>query len=280
MTDMMRALPVPALGFPPVRAETGHEQQGPRAAGRLRLAGAAALFMGLSAAIAPPAAAQALGDSEMRVLLLEQPFPYQAKDVALTEMLHEMSQKTGLPVVVGDGVSGRAAMDNVGGTVRSLLDGLAQDGRVSWWFDGAAVHVEGPQMVSRLLPLNGVRVADLDQALRAVGLTGAEYPILAEPGARMARIVAPPGYIDAVEQTIAALAAEAAPKAPAALPIIIRGPGRAAQRNRRLAPAQPVPYGYGAPAGAAPAYPAPAYPVPADPAGAAPYPTDPRKESR
>lgn len=175
-------------------------------------------------------------------LLIEQPFPYEAKDVALTEMLHELSQKTGLPVVVGSGLSGRADIANLGGSIRSLLDGLSSEGQVSWWFDGAAVHVEAPQMVSRLLPLNGVRAEDLRAALRAVGMTGGEYPMIAEPGARMVRIVAPQGYAEMVEQTIAALSAEAKAKTTGTLPIIIRGPGRAHDARRRPQPYSQPPY--------------------------------------
>lgn len=279
MNDTTRASPAPLF---PRRAGVVLR---PTAAGTGRVCGAG-LGMGvlvvLSLIVAPlPLAAQAEGsvdspasaavpaidDPEMRVLLLEQPFPYEAKDVALTELLHEMSQKTSLPIVVGDGVSGRADVSNVGGSVRQLLDRLSDDGRVRWWFDGAAVHVEGPVMVSRLLPLQGVHPSDLREALRAIGLTANEYPMLAGGDARMVRIVAPQGYVDAVEQTIAALAAEVAPKAPAALPIIIRGPGRARpQRDPRGWDPRAVDPGYNAPyPGAAPA---------------APYQTDPRKESR
>lgn len=226
-----------------------------------------AIILAVLVAVAPVhAGAQGAGQGDLGPLLIEQPYPYEAKDVALTDMLHELSHKTGLPVVVGAGVSGRADIANVGGSVRSLLDGLADAGRVSWWFDGAAVHVEPAEMTSRLLPLNGVRAEDLRAALRAVGMTAGEYPMIAEPGARLIRIVAPQGYVDMVEQTIAALAAEAKSKGTAALPVIIRGPGRARQMPLRspgwaAAPYAAAPYA----AGRAPAQAAAVPPHPSDP---------------
>lgn len=270
MTDDTRASPV--SGSRPARPGQRH------GSGRLVLAGFLALTMGLAPL---RGASQAPDDGAMRVLLLEQPFPYEAKDVALTEMLHEMSQKTGLPVIVGEGVSGRAEVSNLRGSVRDLLQRLAEDGRISWWFDGAAVHVEAAAMVSRLLPLKGVRPADLREALRGVGLTANEYPMLAEGNARMVRIVAPQGYVEAVQQTIDALAAELAPKGPASLPVIIRGPGRA-RAGGRTDWAMP-PYAYGA----VPAIPYPAYPSAPWPSAASASPdpaagnqTDTRKEVR
>lgn len=256
-----------------------------QAQGNRRVAGAhgarpgggdlSAIVLALLVALVPLAApAQDRAETDMRALLVEQPFPYEAKDVTLTEMLHDLSHKTGVPVVVGDGVSGRVDIANLGGSVRTLLDALTDQGRISWWFDGAAVHVEQPQMASRLLPLNGVRVEDLRAALRAVGMTAGEYPMIAEPGSRLVRIVAPQGYVEMVEQTIAALAAEAkAKEAPALLPIIIRGPGRA--RPARLR----------SPAGVAPAAPSAAPFAPATasggaPAQAAPFPSYPTMEQR
>ena len=243
MTDAMRALPpqTRAARPQPEPAAALRSRLAPPAAARagrgtrvLGLAGVLVIALG-RASSALPAPVQGAGDQTFRALLLEQSFPYQAKDVTLTDLMHEMSRRTGLPVVVGDGLTGRADVQNADGSVRGLLDRLADEGRIAWWFDGAAVHVEGPALVSRLLPLAGVRPADLDKALRAVGLTATEYPMLAEPDSHMIRIVAPPGYVETVEQTIAALAADKAPVAQE-LPIIIRGPGSAARRPGAWAP--------------------------------------------
>lgn len=164
-------------------------------------------------------------------------------------------------------------MQNADGSVRGLLDRLADEGRIAWWFDGAAVHVEGPALVSRLLPLDGVRPADLDKALQAVGLTATEYPMLAQPDSHMIRIVAPPGYVETVEQTIAALAADKAPAGAQALPVIIRGPGSAARRPGAL---PWMPGAYGAPPVAQGAAPVPHPGAPLHPG--APQPTAPRKD--
>lgn len=279
MTDAMRALPpqTRAARTQPDPAGVLRTRPVPpaaaRAGGRTRvlgLAGVLAIALGGSSS-ALPAPVQGAEDETFRALLLEQSFPYQAKDVTLTDLMHEMSRRTGLPVVVGDGLTGRADVQNADGSVRGLLDRLADEGRIAWWFDGAAVHVEGPALVSRLLPLDGVRPADLDKALQAVGLTATEYPMLAQPDSHMIRIVAPPGYVETVEQTIAALAADKAPAGAQALPVIIRGPGSAARRPGAWAPG-----GYGAgpvPTGADPAINPGLPPYPG-----APQPTAPRKD--
>lgn len=159
--------------------------------------------------------------------VLERPFPYSAKDETLLTMLHAMTQKTRVPVIPAEGVSGRGNLDNSGGSLRDALDQLTQGGLGLWWFDGAAVHVEPPTaLTSRLISLRGVPLPMLKHQLRVLGLEDDRWPLIGGGDARMARLVAPQGYAEAVEAVIASLTERPGARGEDTLPVIIRGPGR------------------------------------------------------
>lgn len=164
-------------------------------------------------------------------LILEQPFPYTAKDMTIQNMLLEMAHKTTVPIIPAAGLSGRADLENSTGSLRDALEDLSGRGLALWWFDGAAIHVEPPEaMTSKLLPLQNVPMADLRRELRAVGLDSPEWPLLGAPDAGIARLVAPQGYVQAVEAVISAMAARQQARGQSGLPLIIRGPGRLRDR--------------------------------------------------
>lgn len=67
--------------------------------------------------------------------VLYQPFPYEAKDVALTDMLQQMTIKTGVPVIAAQGLAGRVSVANGSGSLRDALDQVSGDAGLLWWFD-------------------------------------------------------------------------------------------------------------------------------------------------
>lgn len=186
------------------------------------LRGLAVLVLAGVGLVALPARAQPVDR-----FVLDQPFPYAAKDVTLTTMLHEMAQKTQVPVIPAQGLAGRGDLDNSGGSLRDALDRLGAQGLALWWFDGAAVHVEPPEaLTSRLIALQGVTMADLRGQLRTLRMDDPRWPLIGGADAQMVRLVAPQGYVQAIEAVIAALAQAQASRDAAGLPVIIRGPGR------------------------------------------------------
>ena len=197
--------------------------------------------------------------AEFGMLMLAQPFPYEARDVAVTEVVRQMAQRTGVPVIAAEGLAGRVSVDNAGGTLRDVLDSLTEGGQAVWWFDGAAVHVEPPgAVVSRLIPLQGVRLADLRAQVKALQMDDSDWPLIASGDASAVRVVGPQGYAEAIVELVAALAANVAARPEPQLPVIIRGPGR-----RR---------GGGMPWTASPAYPPAFYPTGPYPPAAYPAP--------
>ncbi|GLS81601.1 hypothetical protein [Paracoccus marinus] len=220
------------------------------------------LALTLAAKLSVPGAAWAQAGDEPGwalddLAVLYQPFPYEAKDVALTDMLQQMTIKTGVPVIAAQGLAGRVSVANGSGSLRDALDQVSGDAGLLWWFDGAAVHVEpASAMTSRLLPLQGVSMPALREQLDAVGMAHTSYRMIANDRASVVRVVAPRGYTDALAEVIAAMAAERSARADggrSGMPLIIRGPAR----QRR-----PANLGYGAQPGAGyqpSGYPAGAY---------------------
>lgn len=193
------------------------------------------LAISLAAGLHCSANAQAQSGSEPGwalddLAILYQPFPYEAKDVALTDMLQQMTMKTGVPVIAAQGLAGRVDVSNSSGSLRDALDQVAGDAGLLWWFDGAAVHVEpASAMTSRLLPLQGITMPDLREQMDAVGMAHTDYRMIANDRASVVRVVAPRGYTDALAEVIAAMAAERSARADGSrgdLPVVIRGPAR------------------------------------------------------
>lgn len=179
-----------------------------------------AVLLGLMAGGVPPAIASG---NEM----LDRPFPYEANEVRIEAMLLDLTNRTGVPVIAADGLGGTVSLSNAGGSARDALADLTRQGRAVWWFDGSAIHVEpASAMTSRLVGLDGFGVGDLQGQMRQIGLDDPQYPLRAGPDAEMVRVVAPRGYVDAVAELAAHMAAArardaAAPERP--LPQIIRG---------------------------------------------------------
>lgn len=196
------------------------------------------------------------------LLMLAQPFPYEARDVAVSEVIRQMSLRSGIPMIAAEGLSARVNVANAEGTLRDVLDSLATGGQIVWWFDGAAVHVEPPSaLVSRLVPLKGVPLSELRAQMQALQMDETAWPLVASGDAQAVRVVGPQGYADAVAELVAALAAGVEAVADDRLPIIIRGPGR-----RR----GPLGAGGWTADPASPAVPYPAAPYPAPPSSVPP----------
>lgn len=172
---------------------------------------------------AAPSFAQILNEMNQDLFM---PFPYEAKGAAAKGVLQDIAQKSGIPVITPDNISGTVDLSNERGSVRDALDLVTAQSNAVWWFDGAAVHVEpASALVSRLIGLEGITFGQLQSQMKAVGLDDPQYPLRASSNAEMVRVVAPEGYVTAVE-TLAKHLASQRPTAEAprpGLPVILRG---------------------------------------------------------
>ncbi|TWI35147.1 type III secretion protein C [Paracoccus sulfuroxidans] len=158
------------------------------------------------------------------VNVLENPFPYEAKEVGVEAMLQDLTRKTQVPVIVSKPIGGKLTLSNQDGSVRDALNMMSDQGQGIWWFDGSAVHVEPPgSIVSQLIGLDGITVTQLRDQMRAVGLENEQFPLRADANAEMVRIVAPQGYVDAVAELITHMVESRNPETGGHMPRIIRG---------------------------------------------------------
>ncbi|SMO45689.1 hypothetical protein [Paracoccus laeviglucosivorans] len=188
-----------------------------------------ALTLGLAMLGLQPAVSAAQGFASLDEDVLERPFPYQANGVRIEAMLQDLTAKTQVPVIPSETLGGTVSMSSPDGTLRDALGEISRQAGAIWWFDGRAVHVEpAANMVSRLIGLDGFTVQDLRDQMREIGLEDPQYPLRAGPDAEMARVVAPRGYVDAVAELAAHMAAARQPEKQGPekdMPRVIRGRG-------------------------------------------------------
>lgn len=200
-----------AAGFAPSQGSVQGSAQGstPAAAAPGSLPGAEARSPGLPlapgtemtvTAPAPPPAAR--DDWRGR------PFEYAVVDQELRDVLIELGKRVGLNAVVSDGVRGRVRGRLARGTAVETLDRLAAIYGLDWFTDGSTLHVSAVgEAVSRLVDLGGVPPAQLDSALRTLGVLDQRWPIRgSDPSLGMAMVSGPPRYVALVEQTLSVLA--------------------------------------------------------------------------
>ncbi|WP_338664497.1 hypothetical protein VQH23_04870 [Pararoseomonas sp. SCSIO 73927] len=157
-----------------------------------------------TAEAAAPAVAAGPAPADWRT----RPFDYAVVDQDLREVLIELGKRVGLNAVVSEGVRGRVRGRLARGTAIETLERLAAIYGLDWFTDGSTLHVSSVgEAVSRLVDLGGVPPAQLDAALRALGVHDARWPIRAsDPNLGLAMVSGPPRYVGLVEQTLAVLA--------------------------------------------------------------------------
>lgn len=150
----------------------------------------------------PNAAAAAPADWRSRT------FDYQIVDQDLREVLVELGKRVGLNATLSEGVRGRVRGRLTRGTASETLDRLAAIYGLEWFTDGSTLHVSSVnEAVSRLIDLGGVSAAQLETALRGIGVHDARWPVRgSDPSLGLAMISGPPRYVGLVEQTLAVLA--------------------------------------------------------------------------
>jgi type II secretory pathway component GspD/PulD (secretin) len=134
-----------------------------------------------------------------------QRFDVSIRDQNVREVLDEVSIAVGVPILVSDAVRGRVSASFAQATAVDLLDGIADNRGLDWRYDGRRIHVTSrSEQLTRIVGLDGVRIADLSDALRSLGVYDKKFQMTAVDG-EFAMLVAPPDYIAVVEVVLGAL---------------------------------------------------------------------------
>lgn len=166
---------------------------------------------------------------------LLRPFPYAASDEKVDLALRDLTRQTGISVITSNEVNGTITINNTDGSIMDILNSISEQVNAVWWFDGSAVRVEPSSVLtSRMIALDGINVAHLQQQLRAVRMADSKFPLVADPDASMVRVAGPAGYVDAVEALALHLAELRKAERPigASFPLIIRGRDRVSNQTQ------------------------------------------------
>jgi type III secretion protein C len=142
-----------------------------------------------------------------------EPYNYIVVDQDLRAALEEFGNHYGMSVQVSDDVHGRVRGKLPPMAPREFLDRLATTYGLAWYYDGSILFVTPvAQMVSKLLPLGGASFTELMNDLKHLEIYDDRYPLRYSPGDKLLLVAGPQRYVDLVEQTLEAVAAQRAPE--------------------------------------------------------------------
>lgn len=143
------------------------------------------------------------------------PYRYAVVDHPLSAVLAEFGQNTGVPVQLGEGVTGQVTLEAADTTAPGFLDLLAARHGLQWYFDGAILHVTRlSEAGSRLIAVRP-GAERLRQRLAALGALDPRYRFDPLGNGTLVALAGPPAYLARVEQVLASLAP--------ILPVVWRG---------------------------------------------------------
>lgn len=138
--------------------------------------------------------------------LLNLPFPYVANGVEVKQVLNDISEIAGSPLVVSETVSGRVTIDNSVGTVAETLTAISTQVPIIWWYDGAALRVESRNSVaSKTIPTSHMQPSILISELKALEVYDERFPLKFTSSGAFVRVVGPAGYTELISETIAVI---------------------------------------------------------------------------
>ena len=178
---------------------------------RWSLSGAAALGWAALALLFPADCAGALAAEPAWP---SAPYTYVVVDQDLRTVLQEFGTNLGLRVAVSDAVQGRVRGRLPALPPRQFLDHLAQVYGLDWYYDGLVLSVSAAsEATTRLLPLQGIALGELESGLRSADVLDPRFPIRPGPTPGLVQASGPPRYLDLVQRSLAAMVADRPPPA-------------------------------------------------------------------
>lgn len=191
-----------ALGVAPIQTWSAPRDSSDNAGSAGRPAGAAASLKPVAPAptprpgaaartpVAPPA-----GSEDWRAARVS----FTASGHGVGDLVRDLAANAGVRAAVDESLTAPVTVRASNRRLDDLLTELSTRHSFDWYHDGRVLHVTPSAMsLARLLRLNSVSAADLETALRRLGLFEPRYPIQAT-GEGLAYVVGPPAYIAALE---------------------------------------------------------------------------------
>lgn len=139
---------------------------------------------------------------------LDEPYPYQASEADVRQVLADLTRRTGYPALVHEAVRGSVTIANGSGNIADLLDEAASQTRAIWWFDGLVVRFEPSDgLTTAFLDSRGIPVERIRAELQALDLFDPRFPLRASADAAVIRVTGPAGYVEQVTAVVARLVA-------------------------------------------------------------------------
>ena len=181
---------------------------------RVRVPAMAAVLFSVLTASMPTAA----DDAQWQ----DTPYRYAAIEQDLSDVLLEFARNVGVPLRLGETLSGTVTQPMAEDSARTFLDSLAREHGLIWYFDGFSLHVvPTDEALTRFVSLRGVAAGEAVRLLSDLRILDRRFPLRVLPDGNVARVSGPPAYVELVEAALATLRAPAAREV--VLPWVFRG---------------------------------------------------------
>lgn len=142
----------------------------------------------------------------------EEPLTYTVVDQDLRELLAEVGTRIGVSVQVSTAVKARVRGRLPSAPPQEFLTRLAAIYGFEHYYDGSTLWVTSPtEKQTRMLPLDGVTVDQVNLALDELGASDPRYPLRGSVAANQIVVNGPPQFVAIAERTVQALQARNRP---------------------------------------------------------------------
>lgn len=136
----------------------------------------------------------------------EEPLTYTVVDQDLRELLAEVGTRLGVSVQVSPAVKARVRGRLPSAPPQEFLSRLAAIYGFEWYYDGSTLWVTAPsEKQTRMMPLDGVTVDQINLALDELGASDARFPLRGSVSANQVVVSGPPQFVAIAERTLQAL---------------------------------------------------------------------------
>ncbi|MBY5378370.1 type III secretion protein (plasmid) [Rhizobium leguminosarum] len=137
------------------------------------------------------------------------PYNYVVLDQGVRIALIEFGRNLGLPVVVSDKIDGRIRGRIDAKTAGQFVDQVANANGLTWYFDGAVLHVSSDEeFTTRVIDVGRLQPDAVAKEMRAVGFADERFSLQSSPNGNSIRVSGPPAYVNIVGQLVESMQPE------------------------------------------------------------------------
>ena len=138
---------------------------------------------------------------------LQMPFPLQASEADVRQVVSEIARRSGVGILVSDDVRGDVTIRSTDGSAADVLTEATSQVQAIWWYDGSIVHVESAsRLTTVIISPNGLTLQAVQSELEALDLYDPRFPIRTSSDGSIFRVSGPEGYVSQVVALIETLA--------------------------------------------------------------------------